>query len=143
MNHFEGQAPMRLECAAWQAEPADDFWPFDLLFENGKLVYNWQPTIEAILYARHSTPVPVHAARFHNTLVQVILAVAQKIGQQKIVLSGGTFQNKYLVEKTIEILTRAGFRVYTHQQVPPNDGGIALGQIASQSIYDDLVKSIT
>jgi hydrogenase maturation protein HypF len=131
MNHFEGQAPMRLEFAAWQAEPTDDFLPFDLLNENGKLVYNWQPTIEAILYARHSTPVPVHAARFHNTLVQVILAVAQKIGQQKIVLSGGTFQNKYLVEKTIEVLTREGFRVYAHQQVPPNDGGIALGQIAS------------
>jgi hydrogenase maturation protein HypF len=136
INHFEGQAPMRLEFAAWQAEPTDDFWPYDLISENGKLVYNWQPTIEAILYARHSIPIPVHSARFHNTLVQVILAAAHKIGQQKVVLSGGTFQNKYLVEKTILVLTREGFDVYTHQQVPPNDGGIALGQIVSQSIFN-------
>jgi hydrogenase maturation protein HypF len=54
--------------------------------------------------------------------------VAKNISEKKIVLSGGCFQNKYLVEKTINKLSKEGFKVYTHQRVPPNDGGICLGQ---------------
>ncbi|MDP9291126.1 MAG: hypothetical protein M3O82_02040, partial [Verrucomicrobiota bacterium] len=54
-------------------------------------------------------------------------------GEPKIVLTGGCFQNRYLVERTIDKLIDAGFRPYWHQRVPPNDGGIALGQVVASS----------
>jgi hydrogenase maturation protein HypF len=69
------------------------------------------------------------AATFHNTLVAAILAVARQTGAAKVVLTGGCFQNRRLTEQAVLGLRQAGFRPYWHQRVPPNDGGIALGQI--------------
>jgi hydrogenase maturation protein HypF len=69
------------------------------------------------------------SARFHNALAEVIVEVAKRIGQERVVLSGGCFQNRYLTERAVRRLQTEGFRVYWHQRVPPNDGGIALGQI--------------
>lgn len=75
----------------------------------------------------------VIAAKFHNSIVSIILEVAQKIRKleniNSVVLSGGIFQNKYILEKSEEMLTCKGFNVYTHRKVPSNDGGIALGQL--------------
>jgi hydrogenase maturation protein HypF len=71
---------------------------------------------------------------FHNTVatavVEAIKIISQKSGIRKVVLSGGTFQNKYLSEKIITELSYENFFVYFHSQVPPNDGGLALGQVA-------------
>jgi hydrogenase maturation protein HypF len=64
-------------------------------------------------------------------MVEIILSVARQLSQERVVLSGGCFQNKYLTERTIERLRSEGFRPYWHQRVPPNDGGIALGQIVA------------
>jgi hydrogenase maturation protein HypF len=72
--------------------------------------------------------VPLIAARFHNALVNWILDVAAQAGPKQIVLSGGVFQNRYLTERASAALESRGFEVHTHQRVPPNDGGIALGQ---------------
>jgi len=72
--------------------------------------------------------VPVIAARFHNALTGWILEVAASAGLKQVVLSGGVFQNRYLTERAAALLESRGFVVYTHQRVPPNDGGIALGQ---------------
>jgi len=72
--------------------------------------------------------VPVIAARFHNALVAWILEVAAAVKPKQIVLSGGVFQNRYLTERAAAALESRGFVVYTHQRVPPNDGGISLGQ---------------
>jgi hydrogenase maturation protein HypF len=69
------------------------------------------------------------AAKFHNTLVEMILATARHVGASKVALSGGCFQNRYLLERTVRRLTEGGFRPYWHQRVPTNDGGIALGQV--------------
>ncbi|HZR16884.1 MAG TPA: carbamoyltransferase HypF, partial [Verrucomicrobiae bacterium] len=73
--------------------------------------------------------VPVISARFHNMLAEAIVQVARKTGLPSVVLSGGCFQNRYLSERTIQRLTQEGFRVYWHQRIPPNDGGICLGQV--------------
>jgi hydrogenase maturation protein HypF len=73
-------------------------------------------------------PVPRIAARFHNALVEWILEVAARTKLKQIVLSGGVFQNRYLTERAASALESRGFDVHTHRQVPPNDGGIALGQ---------------
>ena len=70
------------------------------------------------------------AARFHNALVRAIVATAQEIGEERVALTGGCFQNRLLVERTARRLRTAGFEVLLHRQVPPNDGGISLGQIA-------------
>ena len=92
-------------------------------------IVDWAPMIHAILDdVRESVPTAVIAARFHNTLTEMIVAVAKASGEHKIVLSGGVFQNKYLLERTVKRLAAEGFQPYWHQRVPPNDGGIALGQ---------------
>jgi hydrogenase maturation protein HypF len=59
----------------------------------------------------------------------MIVSAAESIGLPRVVLSGGCFQNRYLAEHAIRQLEGAGFCVYWHQHIPPNDGGIALGQI--------------
>ena len=71
------------------------------------------------------------SAKFHNTLTEIIVAVARRVGEPRILLTGGCFQNRYLVEHAVRRLSDAGFKPYWHQRVPPNDGGIALGQVVA------------
>jgi hydrogenase maturation protein HypF len=120
---FEGQAAMELEFAA-DAVPSDGTYPMKL--EDG--ILDWEPMIRLIL-----NDTPKAAARFHNTLVGAIVAVAQRVGEERVVLSGGCFQNRYLTERTVTQLIQAGFKPYWHRRIPPNDGGIAVGQIVAAS----------
>jgi hydrogenase maturation protein HypF len=71
------------------------------------------------------------ARRFHDTLAEMIVTVAKREAAPRVCLTGGCFQNVALAERTIERLTRSGFVPYWHQRVPPNDGGIALGQLVA------------
>jgi len=80
---------------------------------------------------KQGVPVPVISARFHNTLVEMIVSIAKIAGQDRIVMSGGCFQNAYLLEHSITRLDQEGFFPYWHQRIPTNDGGIALGQIVA------------
>jgi hydrogenase maturation protein HypF len=73
------------------------------------------------------------SAKFHNTLVEMMVAVAKHVGEERVILTGGCFQNKFLTELAIQRLRAAGFQPYWHQRIPPNDGGIALGQIMAAS----------
>ncbi len=68
------------------------------------------------------------SAAFHNWLAEAVLEVARRVGEPRIVLTGGCFQNRYLMERVVQRLHGAGFRAHWHQRVPQNDGGIALGQ---------------
>jgi hydrogenase maturation protein HypF len=61
-------------------------------------------------------------------LAEAIVRVAHHVGEDSVALSGGCFQNKYLLERAVQRLRSEGFRPYWHQRVPTNDGGIALGQ---------------
>jgi hydrogenase maturation protein HypF len=78
---------------------------------------------------QNGVPKAIIAARFHNTLTEIIVDVARRVGVERIVLTGGCFQNRYLTERTVNRLDAVGFKPYWHQRVPPNDGGIALGQV--------------
>jgi hydrogenase maturation protein HypF len=139
-SSFEGQAAMDLEFAA--AAEVDDVYPFTVA-ESGhhfalgpwqapRLVIDWEPMVRAIVDDVVTGVMPgIIAARAHNTLAAMIVAVAQIAGEITVVLSGGCFQNRYLTERTVTSLRRAGFRPYWHQRIPPNDGGIALGQIVA------------
>ena len=106
----------------------DESLPFAVKGESGRLVLDWEPAVHAVL----SQPAPpAAAARFHNMLVAMAVEVAKQVGESKVVLSGGCFQNRYLTERMVAQLHAAGHRPYWHQRVPPNDGGIALGQIVA------------
>ena len=74
------------------------------------------------------------ASKFHNTITSIIFetvnAIRRREGLNKVVLSGGVFQNKYLLERTESLLSKNDFEVFFHAAVPTNDGGIALGQLA-------------
>ena len=125
---FEGQAAMQLEFAA-EAATTDAAYPF--ILRDG--VIDWQPLIEVLLADRqHGVAVSEIAAKFHKTLAAVAESVAKKVGEERVALSGGCFQNRVLLEKTVARLQRAGFRPYWHRLIPPNDGGIAYGQLAFQ-----------
>jgi hydrogenase maturation protein HypF len=126
---FEGQAAMELEFAL-PASDTEDSAAFDVRCEDGTLVLDWAPVIEDILQGlARGSPAAELSARFHNGLVGGLLEVACQIGLEGVVLSGGCFQNRYLTEKAVGRLSAEGFRPYWHQRVPPNDGGIALGQV--------------
>jgi hydrogenase maturation protein HypF len=121
---FEGQAAMELEFAI---DPTvTDSYPFEIRTP----IIDWQPIILAILKElRNKTALATISTRFHNTLVEIILSVARQTDVETVVLTGGCFQNRYLSERAAERLTAAGFDPHWHQHLPPNDGGIALGQI--------------
>jgi len=122
---FEGQAAMLLEFAADPEER--DAYPLPLA-EGG--VADWEPLVRAVLSDRaDDAPAGRISGRFHNALADLAVAVAQRSGQSRVALSGGCFQNALLTERVRARLSQAGFRVYTHRQVPPGDGGIALGQL--------------
>jgi hydrogenase maturation protein HypF len=83
----------------------------------------------------------VISAKFHNALTRTIVEIARRVGQPRVVLTGGCFQNVYLLEHTVQQLRAAGFVPYWHQRVPPNDGGLSLGQIyAGRTAMSDRMR---
>ena len=123
---FEGQAAMLLEYAA--APATTDAYPY-AIGSDEPCVIDWSPMIQQILKdLRCGTERGTISAMFHNTLAGIIVEIARRVAEPRVVLTGGCFQNRRLTETTVQRLTDAGFSAYWHQRVPPNDGGIALGQ---------------
>jgi len=129
---FEGQAAMELEFALAGEETEEAYpWRFrENPEEPGQpLVVDWEPLVQGLLEeTQQGVAVARLSAKFHNTLVESLVAVARWVGEERVVLTGGCFQNRYLTERAVQRLRAEGFRPYWHQRVPPNDGGIALGQ---------------
>lgn len=121
---FEGQAAMMLEHAA--AGVLGEPYPFEIQGRDGVFVVDWRPAV-ALTAREHD--VRTTARRFHATLVEIIRAVARRVGCSRVVLTGGVFQNALLLAHARRALSNDGFEVYSHQRIPTNDGGIALGQI--------------
>jgi hydrogenase maturation protein HypF len=128
MTRFEGQAAMELEFAL-RGQSNDDTYPFEIIDQGGMRIFDWRPMIRRIVNDVTSLRSPDISLRFHNALASAIVEMAKLAGKANVILSGGCFQNKYLTERAVEKLTVAGFHPYWHQRIPPNDGGIALGQI--------------
>ena len=128
---FEGQAAMELEFALDGIE-TEDHYNLSLVTRHPSHELDWSPMIAAILVdVQQGVSVGIISAKFHNALTEAIVAVAKRAGQNRVVLSGGCFQNRYLTERAVRRLSAEGFRPYWHQRVPPNDGGIALGQVVA------------
>jgi hydrogenase maturation protein HypF len=96
-----------------------------------RFTLNPQEMLEQILKdVAQGVKAPVVSAKFHNGLVDAVLRIAAKLGTSTVALTGGCFQNRLLTERCRAVLTKYSCRVLTHRQVPPNDGGLALGQLA-------------
>ena len=123
---FDSEAPMRLESAI--DTETDSFYPF---LADKTVIFS--ETLKAIIEDLPKHKVSFISAKFHNTVAQVILEVSKQIRREtsleKVILSGGVFQNKYLLEKTSCLLNRNRFKVFTNHLVPSNDSGISLGQL--------------
>lgn len=127
INHYEGQAAMALEMNA-AANTSDQHYDFRIQ-QKTPIIIDWKITLEQLLEDTQHSSVELIAAKFHNTLAEIILAIAQKAEQKTVILSGGCFQNACLTAKADQKLKTAGFEVYCHEKIPPNDGGLALGQL--------------
>jgi len=126
---FEGQAAMELEFAL-EGVASDARYDLPLVTRGSKLVLDWSLMVHSILIdVNGGVSVAEISAKFHNALAEAVIAVARSSGLTRVVLSGGCFQNRYLTERTVSRLRAEKFQPYWHQRVPPNDGGIALGQI--------------
>ncbi|HTW94563.1 MAG TPA: carbamoyltransferase HypF [Tepidisphaeraceae bacterium] len=127
----EGQAAMELEWLAAGTEDKGEY-PFEV-DETGTI--DTRPLIAALAKdANSGLPAAVIARRFHTTMSQMVFRVncllRKATGHDRVVLSGGVFMNELLVVETARRLSDAGFVVYCHRAVPPNDGGLSLGQLA-------------
>jgi len=126
---YEGEAAIELEALA--APGIADSYPYSV--DDGAI--DFRETIRAI--ARDESSREVRSARFHNTVSAAVAETCRRIrardGLNQVCLSGGTFQNVYLLSRTVQLLREEGFEVYTHAAVPPNDGGLSLGQAAIAS----------
>jgi hydrogenase maturation protein HypF len=127
-SRYEAQAAIELESIA--SERAEAF-AFDL----GEGEIDLRQSIREMMRAlKAGDPIPHLAARFHETIARAVLAacieIRQSDGLNRVCLSGGCFQNMKLLGATIDKLEQGGFQVYWHSEVPPNDGGLSLGQAA-------------
>ena len=124
---FEGQAAMWLEHLARSGENAQ---PYPFPFENG--ISDYEPLLRAVIADRLAGRSPNAIARaFHAAIAANIVAIAESAGIDRIVASGGVFQNALLVEMLVDVL---GDRLWLNRIVPPNDGGLSLGQAAIASL---------
>jgi hydrogenase maturation protein HypF len=128
---FEAEAAMLLQFAAESSQDRKTY-EFAVSDNSQPAVLDWEPMVRTVVEdIRKHTPLDTIAARCHNTLVEMIATVADRTDIPEIVLTGGCFQNRPLLERTIERLQTSGKRVYWHRRIPTNDGGISAGQAAA------------
>lgn len=129
-NEFEAQAALELEFCC---EAGDDAGAYTLEFfsDASKIVLDWRPMIRDMIEdLREGRSQSSLARDFHLALAHGLLNIAHRVGERRVVLSGGCFQNKFLLEISVSLLRKSGFDPIWPQKVPPNDGSISLGQIA-------------
>jgi hydrogenase maturation protein HypF len=129
--NYEGQAAIELE-ALTDRECATSY-EFDIS-EDGS-VFRADPVIRGVVEDMLDGVSPgTVSAKFHFAVANLIASLARRVRDEyrlnRVALSGGVFQNMFLLQQTTHLLAREGFEVFTHSRVPPNDGGISLGQAA-------------
>jgi hydrogenase maturation protein HypF len=144
--NYEAQAAIELEMAM-DGSPGEETYPLTITPEGDIWIIHTRSMFEALLDdLKEGAMVADMSQRFHNGLVQVFAKVAEGIGEEtglnRVCLSGGTFNNAYLCERLESRLSRAGFEVFTQNEVPAGDGGLSLGQamIAAHRIHPRIVQ---
>jgi hydrogenase maturation protein HypF len=128
--NYEGQAAIELEMLA--AEGVEDVYDWSRP-SSYPIIIDPAPVLRGIVSdLRRGVEVAVISAKFHNTIADIVVGVSraarERSGINRVALSGGVFQNTYLLGRTLDGLESQGFEALSHHQVPTNDGGIALGQ---------------
>jgi hydrogenase maturation protein HypF len=128
---YEGQAAIELEA---QAEPVQTVYPFTIV-AGVPAILDVRPAIRAIVGdVQRGVSIAQIAGRFHNTVAELLAMGCEEVRQQRgvntVALSGGVFQNRLLLERLLHRLQSSSFQVYINRLVPPNDGGLSLGQAA-------------
>jgi hydrogenase maturation protein HypF len=129
---YEAQAAIELEGLSRNADCGATTYAFDVDVDASPSIIDPAPVLQAVISdLRAGVAACVIGARFHQAVADLIVDIALKEqeGAQTIALSGGVFQNVLLLELALKGLRNKGFHVITHRRVPPNDGGIALGQL--------------
>lgn len=136
--NFEGQAAMELEFLT-DGYYSEDYYDFEILKgENEIIILDWRKLmIQIIEDKENKVSSNLISVKFHNALINAIIRIAKIINEKNVVLSGGCFQNKYLLENSILKLKENGYNVFWNKEVPANDGGISLGQIAYFSYFNE------
>ncbi len=130
---YDGQAAAELE---WAAEDCATGRRYELsirepMSADAPLIIDWQPALKAALADLRAGAAPgLVSGALHHGLARVINRVAARVGEQRVILTGGCFQNARLTASVVAGLRASGFEPVWHQRVPPNDGGLALGQAA-------------
>ena len=138
---YEGQAPIELE--SFIAASIDDYYSTLIEKSNNLFLIRSHEILKGIILdLENNTPVNIISAKFHNSLAKVILdtclILRKEYSLNKVILSGGVFQNMYLLNKAYNLLTEYKFHVFTHNMIPSNDAGISVGQIL---IANSLINS--
>jgi len=140
---YEGQAAVELEMAAHSTVIGEDrgdvishvreSYPYRIIRDEGMRIVHLKDLLSAVLEDLHQGLSRGRlSVKFHNTIARMINDVCQLLADEtritQVALSGGVFQNRLLLRKTVSLLESSGFQVFTHRQVPCNDGGVSLGQ---------------
>jgi hydrogenase maturation protein HypF len=131
---FEGQAAVALEAVIDTSESGS--YGFEIGFTENMMIFDWRQMINEIVRdVKGGCSSGRISARFHRALIQLLADVATLVKKQygcnTVVLSGGVFQNAFLLGNGTEKLRERGFTVYSNEKVPVNDGGISFGQAAA------------
>jgi hydrogenase maturation protein HypF len=145
---YDAQAAIELEMLACDEENENSVFPFTIVEQNSVNLIKVKELFSAIIKDLQNNVSQARiAARFHNTVARIILNVCQAIYKEtditQVVLSGGVFQNRLLLRRAVSLLEAEDFKVFTHRQVPTNDGGISLGQaiVANFSITEEIRRN--
>ncbi len=138
---YEAQAAVEMEALAARYPGERGAYPYSIIEQDGVSRVKLAGLFAGVLAdMRRGTATGLIAARFHNTIARIVLEsckiILAKTGIKQAVLSGGAYQNRRLLRASTGLLEDAGFEVYTHRQVPCNDGGISLGQVAIANFAD-------
>lgn len=139
VSDFEGQAAIALEATAKKTGDQSIEYSIPLISdEKGILLLDWRPMFKQMFEDKESgCPSADISLAFHEALAQCIVDLAKAAELPKVLLTGGCMQNKLLTEKTIVKLKTASFNAYWHHRIPPNDGGLAAGQIIGKLIVEN------
>ena len=127
-SSYEGHAAMLLQAEAEKVE--QDVTGYEIEATTGAI--EWSPIIRGMMHDRtHNIDVPLIAARFHQSLVDLIAGMVRFEPDLPVLLCGGCFQNSWLLERTVKKLRCMGRKVYWPHILPPNDGAISAGQVTA------------
>ena len=133
---YDAQAAIELETILDESISADYCCPLTLVKESGTYLIEYKELLCHILVdLENGMPISVISAKFHNTICNTTVRLAVQLRElykiNTIVLSGGVFENTYLLKNILEGLKEYSFKVYNNKQVPLNDGGLSFGQAAA------------